>query len=126
MPKEFILDTYLIAARARLEVPIAQIELFHAERADLFLVIFVDELILMYPRHDCRRMCRRRGSVVDEKPVGRARRRGWRSIQNGGKHASQTQVTPTVRYAVWCLRIDGVRSRRPVSRETWDGVVRGS
>lgn len=43
--------TDLITAWARLEVSVAQVELLDAKRADLFLVIFVDELILLYSRH---------------------------------------------------------------------------
>ena len=43
--------TDLVAAWARPEVFVAQVELFHAERADLLLFILVDELILLRSCH---------------------------------------------------------------------------
>ena len=44
-------QTHLVSARARLEVAIAQIELLDAQRAHLLLLILINKLILLYPRH---------------------------------------------------------------------------
>ena len=47
---EFSRGAHLIAAGARTEVPVGQVELLDAERAALLLVI-VDELVLLYAGH---------------------------------------------------------------------------
>lgn len=49
---------YLIAAWTRSEILVAQVEFFNAERTDLLLFIFIDELILLYPSHCVQRVWR--------------------------------------------------------------------